>query len=195
MGKVSAAAVAVGLGTSFPNTKIALVVGICGGVSSGPKHKREVYLGDVILGESVDEYDFGRQYPAGFEPKSSSDGASGAPPAALQAVLRRLQLDYHCARLEELTPEFLQAIQAPEEGYAGGQKKRSYACPGYGRTGCSRPGISIDIAMRVPGKKKKKGLLCGVYMESERKNGLIPYLDLPLCMLTRIMKIGAKISN
>lgn len=91
----------VRLGTSFPNIAITLVVGIWGDVPSGPKHKREVYLDDVVLGKSVDEYDFGRQCPAGFEPKSSSEGASGAPPAALQAVLRRLQINYHCARLED----------------------------------------------------------------------------------------------
>jgi hypothetical protein len=91
----------VRLGTSFPNIAITLVVGIWRGVPSGPKHKREVYLDDVVLGESVDEYDFGRQCPAGFGPKSSSEGASGAPPAALQAVLQRLQINYHCARLED----------------------------------------------------------------------------------------------
>lgn len=86
MGKVT-------LGTSFPNIAITLVVGIWGGVPSGPKHKREVYLDDVVLGESVDEYDFGRQCPAGFEPKSSSERARVRP-------LRRLQINYHCARLE-----------------------------------------------------------------------------------------------
>ncbi|KAJ5379122.1 hypothetical protein N7509_012241 [Penicillium cosmopolitanum] len=66
MRKGSAASVALGLRISYPGIKIALVVGICGGAPS-PSKDQEVFLGDVIISDSVIEYDFGRQYPGEFQ--------------------------------------------------------------------------------------------------------------------------------
>jgi nucleoside phosphorylase len=110
MGKVSAAGVAVGLRMSFPGIKLALVVGICGGVPSGP-HEREIYLGDVVISQCLVQYDFGRQYPEGFEPKGTIQGGSGIPPVAIQAVLCKLETDYHSAKLQEDTGVFLRELQ------------------------------------------------------------------------------------
>ncbi|KAL5050527.1 nucleoside phosphorylase domain-containing protein [Aspergillus fruticulosus] len=68
IGKGSAASVASSLKISYKRIEVALVVGIYGGapylLSSG-----EVFLGDVIISDSVVQYDFGRQYPGGFEKK------------------------------------------------------------------------------------------------------------------------------
>ncbi|KAF3400335.1 hypothetical protein DPV78_005575 [Talaromyces pinophilus] len=68
MGKGSAASVASSLRVSYTGVQIALVVGICGGVpypSDG--NDAEIFLGDVIISDAVVEYDFGRQYPSGFQ--------------------------------------------------------------------------------------------------------------------------------
>ena len=47
-GTTSAAGVAGSLRVSFPNIKLALVVGICGGMPSGTDQE-EILLGDVII--------------------------------------------------------------------------------------------------------------------------------------------------
>ncbi|CAI7573662.1 unnamed protein product [Penicillium pancosmium] len=78
MGKGSAASVASGLRISYPGTKIDLVVGICGGAPS-PSKDREVFLGDVIISDSVIEYDFGRQHPGGFQRKTGIKDTLGRP--------------------------------------------------------------------------------------------------------------------
>jgi nucleoside phosphorylase len=111
MGKVSAAGVAVGLRMSFPNIKLALVVGICGGVPGG-LNAREIYLGDVVISQCLVQYDFGKQYPMAFEPKDSIQGGSGVPPIATQALLRKIETDYHSAQLQEDTEMFLRELQA-----------------------------------------------------------------------------------
>ncbi|KAL2787495.1 hypothetical protein BJX66DRAFT_310736 [Aspergillus keveii] len=110
MGKVSAAGVAVGLRMSFPNIKLALVVGICGGVPGG-LNAREIYLGDVVISQCLVQYDFGKQYPMAFEPKDSIQGGSGVPPIAVQALLRKLETHYHSAGLQEDTNMFLRELQ------------------------------------------------------------------------------------
>lgn len=62
MGKGSAATVASSARISFVGIKLALVVGICGGVpfSFGNNQQTEMILGDVVISNGVIEYDFGR---------------------------------------------------------------------------------------------------------------------------------------
>lgn len=78
MGKGSAASVASSLRVSFVGVNLALVVGICGGIPF-PSEQTEIILGDVIISGSVVEYDFGRQYPDGFQQKSSVKDTLGRP--------------------------------------------------------------------------------------------------------------------
>lgn len=62
MGKASAAAVAANCRASFPNIKLAVVVGICGVVPSSSGGV-EIVLGDVIVSDGVIQYDLGRRLP------------------------------------------------------------------------------------------------------------------------------------
>ena len=62
MGKANAAAVAANCRASFPNIKLAVVVGICG-VAPSPSHSVEIVLGDVIVSDGVIQYDLGRRLP------------------------------------------------------------------------------------------------------------------------------------
>lgn len=59
IGKGNAASVASSLQVSYTVIDLALVVGICGGASSPPEYQ-EIFLGDVIISDSVIEYDFGK---------------------------------------------------------------------------------------------------------------------------------------
>lgn len=53
MGKVNAASVAQGLHSSFENIRLAIVVGICGGVPYTRCSKQEIFLGDVVISRSL----------------------------------------------------------------------------------------------------------------------------------------------
>ncbi|KAJ5704250.1 hypothetical protein N7493_011388 [Penicillium malachiteum] len=56
MGKSFAASATSSLGLSFPNIKLALVVGICGGVpSSGSSSNgnKEIFLGDIVISDEI----------------------------------------------------------------------------------------------------------------------------------------------
>jgi nucleoside phosphorylase len=78
MGKGNAASVASSLRVSFPQINLALLIGICGGVPF-PLERTKIILGDVVLSDRVVEYDFGQQYPNGFEQKGVVKGTLGGP--------------------------------------------------------------------------------------------------------------------
>ncbi|KAJ5614816.1 hypothetical protein N7528_008470 [Penicillium herquei] len=73
MGKSFAASVTSSLRLSFPNIRLALVVGICGGVpsseSSSNGTNREIFLGDIVVSDEIVVHDFGRTLPTGFSQK------------------------------------------------------------------------------------------------------------------------------
>ena len=62
MGKVNASAVAASLRSSFTGIKLALIVGICGGVpfAGSDGTGEEIHLGDVIFSNALVQYDYGR---------------------------------------------------------------------------------------------------------------------------------------
>ncbi|OAG39813.1 hypothetical protein AYO21_05878 [Fonsecaea monophora] len=130
-GKVSAASVAWGLESSFCNIQLVLVVGICGGVPYYRHHgKREIFLGDVIISRSLIQYDFGRQYPTGFECKDCLEGGSGKPPVEIRSLLAKLETSHHRRRLERKVNRLLEALQARDErvAYPGAEADTLFAC-------------------------------------------------------------------
>lgn len=90
MGKISAALVASRCQTSFPNIKLALVVGICGVVpfDSGDK---EILLGDVIISDGVVQYDLGRHMSDRFERKDTLLDNLGRPNVEIRTILAKLK--------------------------------------------------------------------------------------------------------
>lgn len=103
MGKGSAASVASTLQVSYTGIELALVVGICGGAPS-TSSGQEIFLGDVIISDSVIEYDFGRQYPGGFQRKSRLKDTLGRPNREIRTHLNGL-------RAENTRNEFQNRIQ------------------------------------------------------------------------------------
>lgn len=91
IGKVAAAAVASNCRKSFPNVKLALIVGICGAVPSLPDGKTEIFLGDVVFSTGVIQYDLGRQFPTHFERKDTLEDSLGRPTTELRALLQKLR--------------------------------------------------------------------------------------------------------
>ncbi|KAH0539082.1 hypothetical protein FGG08_004380 [Glutinoglossum americanum] len=89
MGKGSAASVASSFRSSFEGIKLALLVGICGGVPDGTGDE-EVLLGDVIIGTGVVEYDFGMQLPGTFIRKDTGEDNLRRPNSEIRGFLRKI---------------------------------------------------------------------------------------------------------
>jgi nucleoside phosphorylase len=90
MGKANAATVATNCRVSFPNIKLALVVGVCGVIPRKPDGS-EIVLGDVIISDGVVQYDFGRQLPEGFVRKDTLLDSLGRPNIEIRALLGKLK--------------------------------------------------------------------------------------------------------
>ncbi|KAL3483809.1 nucleoside phosphorylase domain-containing protein [Aspergillus germanicus] len=110
MGKGSAAGVASSLLVSYPSVKLALVVGICGGAPPPPKYQ-EIFLGDVIISDLVIEYDFGRQYPGGFQRKAGVKDTLGRPSREIRALLNGLRAENARRELQDQAQQHLHTLQ------------------------------------------------------------------------------------
>jgi nucleoside phosphorylase len=110
LGKRSAASVSSSLLVSYPGVRLALVVGICGGAPSPPKYE-EIFLGDVIISDSVIEYDFGRQYPGGFQRKTGIKTTLGRPGREIRALLNGLRAENACRELQNQAQQYLHTLQ------------------------------------------------------------------------------------
>ncbi|KAL2832185.1 hypothetical protein BDW59DRAFT_181471 [Aspergillus cavernicola] len=102
MGKGNAASVASSLKISYKRIQVALVVGVCGGAPC-PSAGGEIFLGDVIISNAVVEYDFGKQYPGGFERKTD-----------IRSILAGLQAKRSRIDLQAKMLQHVQAIQESE---------------------------------------------------------------------------------
>jgi nucleoside phosphorylase len=93
IGKASAAAVAANCRASFPNIKLALIVGVCGIVPFRPGSSEiaETVLGDVIISDSVVQYNLGRRLPEEFAAKDTLLDALGRPNTEIRALLAKLR--------------------------------------------------------------------------------------------------------
>ncbi|QGA15967.1 hypothetical protein EYB26_003634 [Talaromyces marneffei] len=110
MGNRTSAGVASVLPVSFTGIKLALLVGICGGVPHASDRK-EIILGDVIIGDSVIEYDSGRQYPDGFERKKGVTEAAGLPNREIRSFLNFLRTLQMRDQVQRQTTQYLKMLQ------------------------------------------------------------------------------------
>jgi nucleoside phosphorylase len=86
MGKAHAAAVASSCRMSFPNIKLALVVGVCG-VAPFKRNGEEIMLGDVVISEGIVQLDFGRRLPGRFVTKDGPLDSLARPNQEIRGVL------------------------------------------------------------------------------------------------------------
>ncbi|KAL2201170.1 nucleoside phosphorylase domain-containing protein [Corynascus similis CBS 632.67] len=110
MGKVDAASAAASMRLSYRALKLALLVGVCGGVPLGKNG--EVLLGDVIISKSIVRYDFGRQYPDKFVRKDTINDNLGRPNKEIRSLIAWFETDPGIETLERRTAAFLQQLQA-----------------------------------------------------------------------------------
>ena len=111
MGKASAAAVAAHCRVSFPNLKLALVIGVCGALPF-TNTVEEVILGDVIIGDGIIQYDFGRQYPDQFVRMNTLLDSLGRPSPEIRAHLAKLKSRRGLASLHHAMGTHLRFLQS-----------------------------------------------------------------------------------
>lgn len=109
MGKSNATSVASSFRSSFGRIKLALVVGICGGVPTG-KGRDEIVLGDVIISTGIIQYDFGRQLPDRFVKKDTLEDNLGRPNTEIRSFLARLEGLRGRRRLEANSLDYLEQL-------------------------------------------------------------------------------------
>ncbi|KAK5261798.1 hypothetical protein LTR40_001541 [Exophiala xenobiotica] len=110
MGKESAARVAANCRFSFEGIKLALVVGICGGVPSSTNDE-EILLGDVVISEGLVCYDFGRQLPGRFVRNDGVLDNYPRPPPEIRSLLNKLKGRWDRNLLQEKTFAYLTNVQ------------------------------------------------------------------------------------
>jgi nucleoside phosphorylase len=124
MGKVNAAVAATNLRFSFPNIRLALLVGICGGVPVPSGGAPEIFLGDVLISDSMIEYDVGRQHAGGFHRTSRVRERLGGPSQEIRTLLSSLASREVYSAFEEQLNKHLEDIQA---------LNKKWLCPGFSR--------------------------------------------------------------
>ncbi|KAL5359328.1 hypothetical protein BJX96DRAFT_183673 [Aspergillus floccosus] len=110
IGRESTARAASSLQISYTGIELALVVGICGGAPT-PINRQEIYLGDVIISDSVIEYDFNRQYPSGFQRKSGVKDTLGRPNRKIRTLLNGLRTSKACYEFQTQLQHHLKTLQ------------------------------------------------------------------------------------
>ncbi|KAL8364524.1 hypothetical protein RB595_003687 [Gaeumannomyces hyphopodioides] len=123
MGMEASAAGARSLQSSYINIKLALIVGVCGGLPQ--VRGRDAFLGDVIVSKSIVNHNFGRRYPDEFVVRSTED-TLGQANNDIHGLLELLEGEDELERLQRGAAANLVALQA-----AALEKKRktSYSPP------------------------------------------------------------------
>ncbi|PLN86567.1 Pfs, NB-ARC and TPR domain protein [Aspergillus taichungensis] len=114
MGKTSAARVASSVPFSYPNIEIGLVVGICGGAPRSPGDE-DIFLGDVVISDAVMEYDFGEQYPSGFQRQSDIKNILGNPDSEIRNILTGIKASDTRRKFQDQLLQHLHRIQQSSE--------------------------------------------------------------------------------
>lgn len=124
-GKRCASEAAAGLRCTYPEIKLILVVGICGGVPSRSERKGELILGDIVISEKVVQYDLGRQFSDRFATKSGLE-ASSRPGPRILGILSKMKVTRERERIEKQISQHLRTLQDrighQKAGYPGTDK-------------------------------------------------------------------------
>ncbi|KAM0562365.1 hypothetical protein ACHAPJ_002055 [Fusarium lateritium] len=157
MGKANAAGAAAGMRFSFPGLRLALLVGVCGGLPFDRHNKdAEILLGDVVISKSVCQYDFGRRYPGKFEMKNTIEDNLGRPNKDVRNLVRFFEtargvevLSKHCASfMKEIQGKVAKTQYSTRYNYLGTTHdklfKSSYSHKHRGKSSDACPNCSAS---------------------------------------------------
>ncbi|KAL8310400.1 hypothetical protein RB597_010306 [Gaeumannomyces tritici] len=124
MGPLAAASGSANLRSSYPNIRLALLVGVCGGLPQIDGY--EAFLGDVVVSTSIFNYDFGRQHPDVFVPKTTIEDCLGRANKDIRGLLASLGRERDLRRLQEAATINLNRLQAAAEKE---RRRANYTAP------------------------------------------------------------------
>ncbi|KAG5753303.1 hypothetical protein H9Q70_004044 [Fusarium xylarioides] len=125
MGTTSAAAATANLTASYSSLRLALLVGICGGI---PRiGNKDAFLGDVVMSRSIIQYDYGRQYPRHFVIKSTVEDSLGRPNTEIRSMLAVFDTQYMARKLKYDAKGYLEDLQNAAQKE---QRQTGYHYPG-----------------------------------------------------------------
>ncbi|KAL7928748.1 hypothetical protein V8C35DRAFT_317446 [Trichoderma chlorosporum] len=128
-GKVTAAGSAASLRSSYPCIKLLLLTGVCDGVPNvGDK---ELLLGDVVISETVVQYDLGSRYPDHYVEKDTLEDRLGRPDKNVRNLIAIMRTEEGLHRLEDRVSFYLREIQdrVSKKRYQP-RRKATYRYPG-----------------------------------------------------------------
>lgn len=109
-GKSNAASAAASMRSSYECLRLVLLVGVCGAVPfSGDA---EILLGDVVISNTVIQYDLGRQYPDIFVRKDAIGDTFRRPGNDIRNLLAIFETDRGLDKLAQRTVYFLEGLQS-----------------------------------------------------------------------------------
>ena len=125
MGTSSAAAAAASLRSSYGAIRLAILVGICGGVPE--IGGVDAFLGDVVISKTIVQYDYGRQYPGHFAVKNTVDDSLGRANRDIRGLLAVFEMELMRERLKDEASKHLQALQ---QAATRKRRRADYRYPG-----------------------------------------------------------------
>lgn len=127
MGSKASQNVAENLRLSFMNIKLALVVGICGGVPVKTHSSGDILLGDTIVSTQLVDLTFGRQYDNRIEIKKDVKDILGRPTIEIRNFLHKTGTKICRTRIYENSFEYLKSFCAKDNSiYPGTEKDVAY---------------------------------------------------------------------
>jgi nucleoside phosphorylase len=109
MGTNNAAAATASLRSSYTGLKLALLVGICGGV---PRIAySDACLGDVVVSKAIVQYDYGRRYPGNFFVKNTVEDSLGRANKDIRTLLAVFETEFVRKWLQDDASKYLKDLQ------------------------------------------------------------------------------------
>jgi Phosphorylase superfamily len=129
VGKVNVARAGANFSSSYGGIRLALLVGICGGVPKDNEGK-DILLGDVVISTQVIEYGLVRRFPDRSRRKCDPGDSHGRANTGIRGFVGTLQTKFQSQRLEARTAHYLavlqRRVQTTEYEYPGASNDRLF---------------------------------------------------------------------
>lgn len=130
-GKATAAGTAASLRSSYPCIKLLLLTGICEGVPDA--NGEELLLGDVVISETVIQYDFNSPFNHTLKRRNTLEDRQGRANNNIRNFIANFKTEMGLRRLVEKATLHLEQIQSlvSEAKYRQRHKGATYMYPGF----------------------------------------------------------------